>query len=526
MAYYKDLREHVKALEDRGKLIRIKREINKDTELMPLVRCQFRGLPAEDRKTFLFENVTDAKGRKYGIPVLVASHAANRDVYAIGMNCRPDEIMERWARARRSPIEPRVAAAGPVHEEVHLGEKLLEHGGLEEFPVPISTPGFDNAPYYTAANWISKDPESGIRNVGNYRGMIKSPTRVGVMNPPSKGLRTHWEKCRLMGKPLQAAIVIGTVPAVGYCAAVRFPLDVDELAISGGIAGEAIELVKCRTVDLEVPATAEIVIEGHLPTDFLEREGPFGEFTGYMAPEVVGPYFHVTCITHRKNPVFNVFLSQFPPSESSTLRNIGEEANLYKFLRVDCGLPVVDVAVPEQTSAQPFCVISMKKTHPSQAWQVLNGAVTASSVRKIVIVVDDDIDPHNADSVNWALSWRVQPARDVRIMNGIFAELDPSLAHPAESRDPYPNGIGGSAMLINATTKWDYPPVSLPRKEFMERAMQIWEEEGLPKLSMVKPWYGYSMGFWTKEFEDEAELALKGEHYKTGEKLAKQRVKP
>ena len=228
--------------------------------------------------------------------------------------------------------------SGPAQEEVHQGDKLMEHGCLEEFPVPISTPGFDNAPYFTAANWVSKDPETGIRNVGNYRGMIKSATRVGIMNPPIKDLRVQWEKCRKMGKPLEAAIVVGPVPAVGYCSAVRFPHDVDELAVSGGIAGEPIDLVKCRTVDLEVPATAEIVIEGLLPTDSMEREGPFGEFTGYMAPEVIGPYFNITCITHRKNPIFNVFLSQFPPSESSTMRCVGEEANLYKFFgqTADC----------------------------------------------------------------------------------------------------------------------------------------------------------------------------------------------
>ena len=524
MQYYKDLREHIQALEAQGKLIRIRRGINKDTELMPLVRCQFRGLPEKDRKAFLFESVSDVKGKRYNGSVLVASHAANRDVYAIGMNCQPAGIMEKWSQARRNPVEPRIVDSGPAHEEVHLGDSLLEHGGMEEFPVPISTPGFDNAPYLTAANWISKDPESGVRNVGNYRGMLKGPLRVGIMNPPFKDLRINWEKCRQMGKPLDAAIAIGPVPAVGYCATVRFPYEVDELAVSGGIAGEPIELVKCRTVDLEVPATSEIVIEGRLPTDSLEREGPFGEFTGYMAPEVVGPYFNVTCITHRKNPIFNVFLSQFPPSESSTMRYIGEEANLYKFLR-DCGLPVVEVAIHEQCSAQPFCVVSMKKNHPSQAWQVLNGVVTASPVRKIVIVVDDDVDPRNPDSVNWALSWRVQPDRDVRIIKGMIGELDPSLAPPSESRDPYPKGTGSSAMLINATTKWDYPPVSLPRREFMERAIKIWEEEGLPKLNMAKPWYGYSLGFWTKEFEEEAELALQGNHYETGEKLAKRRFK-
>jgi 4-hydroxy-3-polyprenylbenzoate decarboxylase len=473
----------------------------------------------------LFENVVDAKGKKYGTPVLVASHAASRDIYAIGMKCRPEEIVEKWAEARRNPIAPRVIGEGPVHEEIHMGDGLLDHGALEEFPVPISTPGFDNAPYLTAANWVTKDPETGIYNIGNYRGMIKSKTRIGILNVPGKDLRTSWEKCRKMKKPLEAAIVLGPVPAIGYCATVKFPYNVDEYAVSGGIAGEPLQLVKCKSVDLEVPATAEIVIEGELPTDSMEREGPFGEMTGYMVSEEIGPYFNVTCITHRKNPVFNVFISQFPPSESSTLRRTGEEANLRKFLREDCGLPVVDVSIHENCSAMPYCVISMKKTHPSQAWQVLNGVVALSPVRKFIIVVDEDIDPHNADSVNWAITWRVQPDRDVRIIKGMIAELDPSLGPPTEARSSYPSPSGGSAMLIDATTKWDYPPLSLPKKPFMERAKQIWEEEGLPKLTVVKPWYGYSLGYWTEEYEEESELALKGQHYITGEKLAKERIK-
>jgi 4-hydroxy-3-polyprenylbenzoate decarboxylase len=328
-----------------------------------------------------------------------------------------------------------------------------------------------------------------------------------------------------MGKPLEAAIAISPVTVVGYAAPVKLPYEVDEMALAGGLAGEAIHLVKCKSVDLEVPATSEIVFEGELPTDGMEREGPFGEYTGYMASEEIGPYFNLKCVTHRKNPIFNVFISQFPPSESSTLRSTGEEANLYKFLRYDCGLPVVDVALSQYCSAAPFVVISIKKTHNSQAWQVLNGVVAMSPIRKFVIVVDDDIDPRNPESVNWAMSWRVQPHRDIRTTRGMISELDPSIASPTELRTSYPSPSGASALLIDATTKWDYPPTSLPKKEVMERARKIWEEEGLPKLDLVKPWYGYSLGYWTEEFEEEAALALKGEHYVTGEKLARQRIK-
>ncbi|MFC1901737.1 UbiD family decarboxylase [Chloroflexota bacterium] len=525
MAYYRDIREHIEALEAKNRLVRIKREINKDTELMPLVRWQFRGLPEEERKAFLFENVVDATGKKYNIPVLVASYAASRDVYAISLMCKPEEIVEKLAQAQRQTVEPRVIDDGPVHEEIHIGENLLEHDGLSEFPVPISTPGFDNAPYISAGNWVTKDPETGIRNVGIYRGMIKSKTRAGIMNHPGQHLRIHWEKCRQMGKSLQAAIVMGAIPAIGLTSAMKLPYGIDEFAVGGGIAGMPIELVKCKTVDIEVPATAEIVIEGELPTDSMEREGPFGEYTGFMAPAEIGPYFNITCITHRKNPIYHAFISQFPPSESSKLRHIAGEAYIYNFLRHECGLPVVDVSLHETSGAAPYCVVSLKKTHLNQGWQALYGVLACSSIgHKIITVVDDDIDVRDADSVNWAISWRVQPNRDTRVVPGIISQLDPSLVPPTDPRTNYPVPSGSSAMLINATRKWGYPTVSLPQQQFMERARQIWEEEGLPALKPKKPWYGYPLDYWTKEYEDEAELALKGQHFQTGEKLANLRV--
>lgn len=525
MAYYKDIREHIKALETRNKLIRIKREINKDTELMPLVRWQFRGLPAEERKAFLFENVVDSKGKRYNIPVLVGAHAASREIYAISMMCETDKIMERWVEALSHPVEPRIIGEGPVHEEVHMGDNLLAHGGLEEFPIPISTSGFDNAPYLTCTNWITKDPETGTYNVGNYRAMIKSKIRTGMFASSGQHIDMHWNKCRKMGKPLQAAIVIGASPNIGLIACTKCPYEVDEYSIAGGIAGKPVELVKCKTVDIEVPATAEIVIEGELPTDSIEREAPFGEFTGYMGMKSVSPYFNVSCITHRHDAIYTAFVSQFPPSESSVLRGVAFEGTLFKFLRYDCGMPVLEVALHESSGCSAYCVIKIRKSHPAQAWQVLHAASALSPpVRKFIIVVDEDINPRDADAVNWALSFRVQPHRDIRITQGMIGFLDPSI-DSSESPPQYPIPSGVSALLIDATTKWDYPPVSLPKREFMERAKQIWEEEGLPKLEVKEPWYGYSLGRWTEENEEEAQLALMGEHYKTGEKYAGQRIK-
>ncbi|MDP2646259.1 MAG: UbiD family decarboxylase [Desulfobacterales bacterium] len=528
MAYYRDLREHIAALEANNKLVRVGRPINKDTELMPLVRWQFRGLAEDDRKAFLFENVTDAKGRKYTVPALVASHAASRQIYAIGMMCGPSEIMERWTKAQLNPIPPKRVESGPCQEEVHLRASLCEHGGLEEFPIPISTPGLDNAPYLTCANWVTKDPDTGRVNVGNYRAMVKSPTRLGICSQVGQHIRKHWDKCREKGIPLQAAIVIGASPNIGYTSAAKLPYDLDEYSVSGGLAGQPVELVKCKTVDIEVPATAEIVIEGLLPTDSMEREAPFGEFSGYMGSELISPYFVVTAITHRKDAIYNAFISQFPPSESSKLRQVGYEATLFKYLRYDSNLPsVLDVGFHETAGSALYAVIQMGKSHQSETWQALYGSVTlAANTPKFSIVVDDDIDPRDADSVNWALSFRVQPHRDIRIVEGRTTALDPSGA-PGDASDDerrYPGPGGASAILINATRNWDYPPVSLPRKEYMEKAKKIWEEMGLPRLKPKAPWFGYELGDWSPENREEADLAVQGDYFVTGEKLAGQRI--
>jgi len=527
MPYYQDLRAYLQVLEEKNKLVRIKREINKDTELHPMVRWQFRGLPEEQRMGFLFENVTDVKGNKYNIPVAIAIHAASRDIYASAMNCRVEEIADKWLQAQLSPIAPEIVATGPVHEEVHTGDRLLEHDGMQEFPIPISTPGFDNAPYLTAANWISKDPDTGIRNVGNYRSMVKSKTRLGLLSRGTQHLRLHWEKCRKMNRPLQAAIVLGATPNVGLAATAKLPFGTDEYTIAGGIAGEPLQLVKCKTVDIEVPASAEIVIEGELPVDYMEQEGAFGEYTGYMGMPVINPYLNITCITHRKNPILNTFLSQFPPSESSKLRQVGSEAATYKFLKHDCNISgILDVAFHESCGSSPYVVIRLKKNFPSEVWQALNGAVAfAATAGKFIIAVDEDIDPWDADAVNWAMSFRVQPHRDTRITMGKESALDPSSAPLDDPERRYPPPHGCSSLLVDATMKWPYPPVSLPKQEYMERARDLWEAEGLPALLPKKPWYGYSLGYWTEENEEEARLALAGEHEQTGEKLYAKRVK-
>lgn len=529
MGYYKDLREYLKTLEDRGKLVRIKSQINRDTELMPLVRIQYRGMREEERKAFLFENIVDNRGRHYDGQVAVAALAGSAEIYAIGMKCQPEKLTERRAQAELNPIEPSLVSSGPVQEEIHRGKSLLEHGGLSEFPIPISTPGFDPAPAFTAPFCVTKDPESGIRNVGTYRMLTKSPTRSGVVFAhATKGGAIHWRKCQKLGKPLPAAIVIGGPPSIGYVSVTRYPIDVDEFTVAGGIAGEPLEVVKCQTVDLEVPAHAEIVVEGEISTSEFEPEGAFGESIGFMGMCHPRPYIDVKCITHRRSPIWLAFISQFQPSESSKIKQYASESAVYKHLRYDLGMEYVRNVAFQETSDTKMMVIQVNRTSQDNVWRALEGAAKRHETSKIVIAVDDFVDPHDLDMVFWAVSQCSQPHRDYRVITRSSPSLvDCSLAPLEELGRLYaainPKMPDSSVILMNGTIKWPYPPISLPKKEYMERALEIWKREGLPPVQLREPIWGQDLGYWSDEDKEKAERALKGEYYKTGEIQAQKR---
>ena len=520
-----DLRTHLANLESRGKLRRISRVINKDTEMMPLVRWQFRGLPESERTGFLFENVIDAKGNKVPGGVAVGIYAASSDVYAIGMGCSVSEIRGRWQKAQAKTLPPRIVDKGVVQEEVHMGASLLEHGGISEFPMPISTPGFDVGPYTTASNWVTKDPETGWLNVGNYRGQVKAPDRMGMFISPRNQGWKHWDMARKQGKDLEAALVIGGPPALTYASGTRIPYGVEEYAVAGSLIGEPLDVVKCKTVDLVVPAHAELVIEGRISHEYLEPEAPFGEYTGYMGSRVFNAVFEVTAITHRKNPIFTAIVSQMPPSESSKLKKLGQDNSYLYFLRNLCGIPQVQDITFHDIAVDSWAVIQMKKCNPSVAWQAMYAvAGRNSTVGKMIIAVDEDIDPNDLESVVWALSYRMQPHTDMQTLSNRSVGLDPSGAPDVgEVEDSTVQKVFGSVVMINAMRKWDYPPVSLPAKQYMEKAKEIWEELGLPPLTPRVPWHGYELGAWTDRDRQEAQWAVEGEHFRTGDRAKQQR---
>lgn len=528
---YKDLHEHLKTLEQKNLLYRIKEPVNKDTEIHTLVRWQFRGgIPEKDRKAFLFENVTDSRGMKYKIPVAVGALAANPEIYASGMDCTVEEIADKWDRAVKNPIEPEMVSSAPVQEVVQSGDKLDELG-LDEIPVPISTPGFDNGPYTTCSHWFTKDPETGIRNIGNYRGQIKSRRRVGCYTGGiAQDAYLHWDKWGQKGKPMPAALVVGAPPVVSFAAVQKFPYGVDEMSIAGGLAEEPIRMVKCKTVDIEVPAEAEIVIEGFISTDYLEPEGPFGESHGYMHPRELSMFMDVTAITHRKDAIFVSFISQVTPSESSVIKKVGYEPLFYRFLRHELSIKsVVRVSMHEPlTNLRKVLIIQMKNPSQSEVWRALNGAaIFHVGVGKIVIAVDEDIDPEDMNAVIWAVAYRSKPHLDVAIVKGMERGHAPPFACASEGAVPvaHTHDADDSSLLINAVLKEPFPPISLPTREFMDKGRELWEKLKLPPLKPEKPWFGYSLGQWDEVLENEARLAVEGRYYETGEKLKSSRKK-
>ena len=511
---YNDLHDHLKALEAAGLLAVIDAPVDKDSELSPLVRWQFRGGIAEaDRKAFLFTNVTDASGRKYDIPVAIGALAANAAIYSVGMGCPVDQIGARWNRAVSNPIPPVEVNEAPCQEIVFEGEALTSGHGLDALPVPVSTPGYDSAPYLTATACITRDPDTGIQNVGTYRGGLKAPDRIGLklfMNL-GQGGAAHWEKYRARGEPMPIAMVVGCPPAVAYVGPQKLPQGVDELAVAGGIVGAPIRVVRARTTDLLVPAEAEIVIEGLLETDCFEPEGPFGESHGHINLEEYNFVFRVTAITRRKDAVFTSIISQVTPSESSVIKRVAYEPLFLDHLRDQLGVRGVRrVAMHEPlTNLRKVVVVQYARgTARTEIWRGLHGAMSFQApVGKYLIAVDEDIDPDSLDAVFWAMSYRANLATD--------CELVP---HRPLGHGPRSAAKEDATLLIDATLKADMAPVALPKREYMERAKVLWEKLGLPPLRPEPPWHGYELGDWSAEWDMLAERAARGGWIENGER--------
>jgi UbiD family decarboxylase len=528
---YADLHEHLQALKEQGLLLTIDRPIDKDAELHPLMRWQFvGGIEEHERKAFLFTHVIDGRGRKYEFPVVVGALAGNRRIYGVGMGAPLDEIQARWDHAIANPIPPREVETACCQDVVIEGVDLLGAGhGLDSLPIPVSTPGFDSAPTLTATNVITRDPDTGVQNHGTYRAALKAPDRLVVRMATrvgGAGGYRHYLKHQKRGdKTMPCAIVLGAPPCVAFVAPMKLPIDVDEVGVAGGVAGEPINVVRCRTVDLLVPAEAELIIEGWLDTEFVEPEGPFGESHGHVAPEEFNIPMRVTAITHRKDAIIASYISQVTPSESSAIKRVSYEPMFLGHLRNALGIRGVKrVTLHERmTALRRIAVITMAKGTPrSEVWRALYGATSfKADCGKICIAVDEDIDAENSDMIFWALSFRMNPSTDLQVLNYRSPGHGPEREHESED--------GDATLLMDATTKEELPPLALPKQEYMERARKIWEELGLPKLRPQSPWFGVPAGDWLPQWDAAGKRAAEGRYLENGtasETLRRSGIKP
>jgi UbiD family decarboxylase len=316
---------------------------------------------------------------------------------------------------------------------------------------------------------------------------VKGPRKGGFMINPQRNMRQHIVKNEASGSATDAAIVFGTDPVIGLTSVSPFPYGADELAAAGGIRGEPVDVVRCLTVDLEVPATAEIVIEGRVPFQGREQEGPFGEYGGYMGAGGNHPLFEVTCVTHRRNPIYQAFLSQMPPSESSCIKSFGREMEIRRHLKNNLALPVTDVCMTESSGATAMCLISLKKQNRFQPLKAMMGVWSLNiGIAKTIIVVDDDVDVRDHFQVEWALSFHMQPAEDVHV----FRNMDPITLDPSQplrdGKPMLPSEQVSSKLGIDATRKHAFPARAVPPKEHMDRVAAAWARYGIEPVKSGK----------------------------------------
>ena len=470
---HSDLQDYLACLESHGKLHWIEQQVDPAWEVSAITRHVFDRYGWNERPALGFRHVGDSS-----FPLVIGVVGGSPQIYALALSTTVEEIPAVWERAQRHPIEPISVSSGVCKEVMSCGAEV----DIGILPQVIWTPSQDPGPYITAPLVVTKDPETGRRNVGTYRLQMKGPQRLGLYVGGAQHAARHIRQYDARKEDMPVAVAIGVDPTIVLASITKFTYGTDEFAVAGGLRGEAVPLVRCETVDLEVPANAEIVLEGIVRAGYREQEGPFGEFSGYMSPGGETPVIELTCMTRRRTPVYQSFLSQMPPSESSCIRSLSRSAALFHHLKQVLGLPVRDVHFTESGGASGILVISMKKEYPEQVKEVVWGAWSLMTKEcKFTIVVDDDIDVRNPFQVEWAMSFHAQPARDNFTVSGVVPSgVDPSTAS-SDIPQHDPRRRTGSKILIDATRKHPYPPAARVPQEYIQAAQKKWREYGFSK---------------------------------------------
>jgi 4-hydroxy-3-polyprenylbenzoate decarboxylase len=338
---------------------------------------------------------------------------------------------------RLKDLMPKTVKDAPCQEIVN------EPGTLDELPVLTCWPG-DGGPFITLPLVFTRDPETGVRNIGTYRMQIFDGRTTGMHWQRHKGGAQHYRVAERLGKRLEVAVALSPEPVLTYCATAPMPEGLDELLLGGFLARRRIEMVKCATVDLEVPASAHIVLEGYVEPGERRREGPFGDHTGFYSQPDDYPVFHITCMTRRKQPTYLTTIVGIPPMEDFYLGMASERIFLPMIQKT---VPeIVDMHFPAEGIFHNLVIISIDKRYPGHARKIMNAVWGLGQLMfsKTVIVVDGNVNVHDVREVAWIVGTHMDPARDVQMTKGPVDDLDDAADLPAY----------GGKMGIDATRKW------------------------------------------------------------------------
>ncbi|HLG72075.1 MAG TPA: UbiD family decarboxylase [Chloroflexota bacterium] len=459
------LRDLLARLDREGELCHVTAPVDRTWEIAAVMR-KVLSFPADQRPALLFENV-----QGFESPLLVGLYT-NRRRYAkaLGLSTN-DEVNERWREALDHPLPVQEVQGGPCKEVVLTGD----NASIDSLPLARWTPDKDAGLFFTSQAVITREPGSDYVNVGTYRMQYRSRNETNLFVNPAQHVGMIFGQYEARGERMPVAVAIGADPAVTLVAPAKIPYGMSELEVAGALMGRPLEVTRGETVDLLVPASAEIVLEGYLEPGSRSTEGPFGEFAGVLSKSYDMPVFHITAVTHRRKPILQSFVSQKAPSESSLLRSVVLEALTLRTLR-GLGIPAVAAHVPESGAAWYHFVVSIKKMHPAHPRMVMNAIWAAMpALAKRIVVVDEDVEPADAFQVEMAVATCVQPARDLTILEGYMGQIeDPS---PTPGQEHMSSKLG-----VDATRKHPYPPVALPEPHYMQRVEDRWEEYGIKPL--------------------------------------------
>lgn len=453
MAFY-DLREFINALGSRGMLKRIKTPVDCNLEITEITD-RVSKMEGKKNVALLFENV---KG--YDMPVLMnAFGSMERLALAFGVNDIeeiPNELREILRlpyislqnkmdlihiipTAKRAINFPKYVKKAPCQEVV-----ITDNPTLDKFPILKCWPQ-DGGPFITLPLVFTRNPKTGKRNVGMYRLQKYDGQTTGMHWHLHKDGASNYRAYQEMGKDkIEVAVAIGTDPVITYAATAPLPRDIDEMVFAGFLRKKSVEMVKCKTVDVEVPACSEIVLEGYVNIGETRREGPFGDHTGYYSLADDYPVFHITCITHRKNPIYSATIVGKPPMEDCFLAKATERIFLPLLQQT---LPEIrDINFPLEGVFHDCVMVSIKKTYPQQAKKVMHAiwGMGQMMFTKMIIVVDEHVDVQKEKEVWWRVFNNIDAKHDIVMVEGPLDALDHSS----------PMAKWGTKIGIDATKTW------------------------------------------------------------------------